>query len=150
MLQYLNNLTSTAIHPSHFISFLMAFGNLLRLRRLQRSGKVSVFVLLTCSISYFVFTFSKRSHSSSGSASGKHQEARADGGVLNVRIWRSLCGSNVANLRRSPFFPRYPDEEKSTADLFQIEDDRADYGQLIFGYILTPSEERIVPLRDSL
>ena len=118
------------------------FGNLLRLRRLKKFGKLAVFVLLTFSISYFVFTFPTHSRSDDG-ASVKRQEARvrvpvdADiGPGLNARIWRSVCGPNIANLRQSPFFPRYPDEETLiTTDLFHIEDDRADYGQQLFGYL---------------
>jgi len=117
------------------------FGNLLRLRRLKRFGTLSVFVLLAFSISYFLFTFPKDSQHDDGDASGKHKEARVrvrferDIG-LNVRIWRSVCGPNLANLRQSSFFPRYPDEAKFiTTDLFQIEDDRADYGQQIYGYL---------------
>lgn len=138
----MNNLTSTERITSLPMAFGV-FGNLLRLRRLKRFGKLSVFVLLTFSISYFVFIFPKHSQNDGGGASGRHQEARVrvhlDGDIeprLNVRIWRSVCGPNLANLRRSPFFPRYPDEEKlMTTDLFQIEDGRADYGQQLFGYL---------------
>ena len=122
---------------------LGVFGSLLRLRRLKRFGKLSVFLLLTFSISYFVFAFPKHSQSDGGGATGKPQETRvrvhSDGDIgpgLNLRIWRSMCGPNLANLRQSPFFPRYPDEEKLiTADLFQIEDDRVDYGQQLHGYL---------------
>lgn len=117
----------------------MALGIFFRLRRLQRCGKLLVLVLLTCSISYFAFKFSKHS-----SAVDKfHQGTRATAAAvdpepvlfLNVRIWRGVCGPNVANLRQSLFFPRYPDEEKFITDVFQIEDDQADYGQLIFGFL---------------
>ena len=59
------------------------------------------------------------------------------GGVTNgldVHIWRMQCGSNVTYLKKSPFFPKYPDGKKVIND-FEIEDDRVDYGQKIFGYL---------------
>ena len=54
--------------------------------------------------------------------------------ALNVHVWRMQCGSNVTYLKKSLFFPKYPDEEKFIND-FQIEDDSVDYGQKIFGYL---------------
>ncbi|KAL9978694.1 hypothetical protein ACROYT_G016242 [Oculina patagonica] len=120
----------------------MALGSFLRLRRLQRFGKVLVFLLLTCSISYFVFTFSK--HRDNSTVVKLQQETRVNVTAevepvsfagLSVHLWQALCGSNVANLRQSLFFPRYPDEKKIITDLFQVEDDRTDYGQLIFGFL---------------
>ena len=54
--------------------------------------------------------------------------------ALNVHVWRMQCGSNVTYLKKSLFFPKYPDEEKLIND-FQIEDDSVDYGQKIFGYL---------------
>ena len=54
--------------------------------------------------------------------------------ALNVHVWRMQCGSNVTYLKKSPFFPKYPDEEKFIND-FQIEDDSVEYGQKIFGYL---------------
>lgn len=122
----------------------MALGNVLRLRRFHRFGKLLVFLLLTCSISYFVFTFSKHSDSRSAVDELQHK-ARVGKNVvdfepvslagLNVRIWRALCGSNVANLRRSLFFPRYPDEEKIITESFQVEDNTEDYGQVFLGFL---------------
>ena len=54
--------------------------------------------------------------------------------ALNVHVWRMQCGSNVTYLKKSLFFPKYPDEEKFIND-FQIEDDSLEYGQKIFGYL---------------
>ena len=54
--------------------------------------------------------------------------------ALNVHVWRMQCGSNLTYLKKSLFFPKYPDEEKFIND-FQIEDDSVEYGQKIFGYL---------------
>ena len=59
--------------------------------------------------------------------------------ALDVYIWRGLCGADISNLRKSLFFPRYPDENfRSLITKFQIEDHGIDYGQLIFGFVNPP------------
>ena len=61
-------------------------------------------------------------------------------GTVNIYIWRGLCGSDIANLRKSLFFPRYPVENfKQPVTVFQIEDNTIDYGRLIFGFVHPPS-----------
>ena len=61
-------------------------------------------------------------------------------GILNVYIWRKLCGDSVENLKKLPFFPQHPDEEKVT-DVLHIEDNTQDYGQRIFGFIHPPQSD---------
>ena len=70
--------------------------------------------------------------------------------VLNVHVWRMQCGSNVPYLKKSLFFPNYPDQEKFINE-FQIEDDSVDYGQKIFGYLHPQSNGlyRLTTLRSS-
>lgn len=58
-------------------------------------------------------------------------------GSLNLHVWRSICGSSVENIRKSWFFPQYPDEQKFI-NKFEYEDDTVDYGLRIFGYIHPP------------
>ena len=121
----------------------MAMQLFLRWRRLQRVGKVLVLALTTCFASYFFFTFSKLSAKilDDGSVADttlaiKHVTTQNQ---LNVHIWRGLCGGSVANVRKSLFFPRYPDEQKFVSD-FQIEDDGVDYGEKIFGFVHPPRD----------
>ena len=61
-------------------------------------------------------------------------------GFLNVYIWRKLCGNSVENLKKLPFFPQHPDEEKVT-HVLHIEDNTQDYGQRIFGFIHPPRSD---------
>ena len=61
-------------------------------------------------------------------------------GSLNVYIWRTLCGDSVENLKKLPFFPQHPDEEK-IANVLHIEDNKADYRQRIFGFIHPPRSD---------
>ena len=58
-------------------------------------------------------------------------------GRLTVSIWRDLCGDEVKALRNSPFYPSYPSEKKFIREfsVFQIEDDQAEYGQTIAGFL---------------
>jgi len=59
--------------------------------------------------------------------------------ALDVYILRGVCGADISNLRKSLFFPRYPDEAfRSLITEFQIEDHGIDYGQLIFGLLHPP------------
>ena len=57
-------------------------------------------------------------------------------GRLTVSIWHDLCGGEVKVLRNSPFYPNYPNE-KLIYDIteFQIEDNKAGYGQTIAGFL---------------
>ena len=57
-------------------------------------------------------------------------------GRLTVSIWRDLCGGEVKVLRNSPLYPDYPNE-KIIYDIteFQIEDNKAGYGQTIAGFL---------------
>ena len=61
-------------------------------------------------------------------------------GSLNVYIWRKLCGDSVENLKKLPFFPQHPDEEK-VANVLHIEDNTTYYGQRIFGFIHPPRND---------
>ena len=61
-------------------------------------------------------------------------------GFLNVYIWRQLCGDSVENLKKLPFFPQHPDEEK-VANVLHIKDNTTDYGQRIFGFIHPPRSD---------
>ena len=58
-------------------------------------------------------------------------------GQLTVFIWRDLCGDEVKGLRNSPFYPSYPSEKKFIREFseFQIEDNKAEYGQTIAGFL---------------
>ena len=59
--------------------------------------------------------------------------------ALNVYIWRGLCGADISKLRKSLYFPRYPDENfRSPITKFQVEDHGIDYGQIIVGFVHPP------------
>ena len=45
-----------------------------------------------------------------------------------------MCGDDVKVLQNSPFYPSYPDEKKFIHE-FQIEENKAEYGQTIIGFI---------------
>ena len=113
---------------------------LLKSRRFQRTGKRLIFALcVTCFISFsLLLTFVGKQSKNTVDHDHDAVTARAKpGGVTNgldVHIWRMQCGSNVTFLKKSQFFPKYPDEKKVIND-FEIEDDRVNYGQKIFGYL---------------
>ena len=133
----------------------MYLRGLLTLRRFRKAVKRLIFALTVCSIS-FILLSSKfwRRHSDNtvkefsafpGMISGAGQQdlcscdentvaVRVSNAALNVHVWRMQCGSNVTYLKKSLFFPKYPDQEKFINE-FQIEDDSVDYGQKIFGYL---------------
>lgn len=124
----------------------MAFRSFLRLRRLQRAGKLLVFIVAACSISYFFLTFSRFNARAviRNITVNYEQETRAveesfTQSSLNVRVWRGLCGTNVSILQQSTFFPHFPDEKKLATDVFQVEDNTEYYGELIFGFLQPPT-----------
>ena len=109
----------------------MALQRLLTLRKFQRFGKhlLLINVLSVCSaISYSVYTFSERVNE--GSVGDGARAVNSDikflaTHELSVHIWRSICGSDVASMKNSLFFPQYPDEQKIITD-FQTEDNSLD------------------------
>ena len=113
---------------------------LLTPRRFRRTGKRLVFALcVVCFISFpLLLTFVGKQIKNTVDYDHDADTTRANPGDvsngLDVHIWQMQCGSNVTYLKKSPFFPRYPDEKKVIND-FEIEDDRVDYGQKIFGYL---------------
>ena len=102
-------------------------------RKFHRIAKfVFVLVLLACSVWYYVFAFNKNS----GKGSKRPRAPNLVMGNLNVHIWREVCGYELSDLRRSLFFPQFPDESfKRSITELQFEDDRVDYGQRIFGFL---------------
>ena len=134
---------------------MAAIRAILRLREPQRLGKILFLymVLLTCFIGYYLVNLPQKDMSINdkmeivsydltiedrrGNGTSSTKEAF---GALDVYIWRSLCGSDISNLRSSLFFPRYPDENfRSQFSKFQIEDRGISYGQLIFGFVHPPN-----------
>ena len=113
---------------------------LLKSRRFQRTGKRLIFALCVACFILFSLLLTFAGKQSKNTLDHDHDTGTAlakPGGVTNgldVHIWRMQCGSNVTYLRKSPFFPKYPDEGKVIND-FEIEDDRVNYGQKIFGYL---------------
>ena len=122
-------------------------------RRFQRLRKLLT-VLSACSISFFLFTFYKLQEKltvNNGvqlfydvpqmvNASESIAKVSTLDGFLNVYVWRNLCGNSVENLKKLPFFPQHPDEEK-VANVSLIEDNTGDYGQRIFGFIHPPRSD---------
>ena len=112
-------------------------------QRFQRLGKhlFLIFGLLVWSaFLYSLYTFSEELNE--GSVGDGTRTINSDikflaTHKLNVHIWRSLCGSNVTSMKKSLFFPQYPDEQKVISD-FETEDNGLDYGQKIFGFIHPP------------
>ena len=133
----------------------MALRKFHRLRRLQRYLKILLIVLSAGSISFsLLFTFSNLQKDLTID-NGVHLfddepeiintsvsivNDSAFDGSLNVYIWRTLCGDSVENLKKLPFFPQHPDEEKVT-NVLHVEDNTADYGQRIFGFIHPPRSD---------
>ena len=65
-------------------------------------------------------------------ANDKREEGQ--NGRLAVSIWRDMCGDEVKVLQNSPFYPSFPDEKKFIHE-FQTEENKAEYGQTIIGFI---------------
>ncbi|XP_015747107.1 PREDICTED: N-acetyl-beta-glucosaminyl-glycoprotein 4-beta-N-acetylgalactosaminyltransferase 1-like isoform X2 [Acropora digitifera] len=132
----------------------MAVRRFHRLRRLQRYFKILLILLSAYSIPFSLYTLSKLQKNltvSNGvqlfnetpqmrNTSESIATVSALDGFLNVYIWRKLCGDSVKNLKKLPFFPQHPDEEKLT-DVLHIEDNTEDYGQRIFGFIQPPRSD---------
>ena len=137
----------------------MALRRFYRLRRLQTYFKILLILLSAYSIPFSLYTLSKLQknltvnngvqlfnetpemiNASESIASESIATVSALDGFLNVYIWRKLCGDSVENLKKLPFFPQHPDEEK-VADVLHIEDNTEDYGQRIFGFIHPPRSD---------
>ena len=132
----------------------MALRRFHRLRRLQRYFKILLIVLTASSISFTFYTLSKvKKHLTVNNEVHLFEDTpqmintsmsivndSALDGSLNVYIWRTLCGDSVEDLKKLPFFPQHPDEEK-IANVSHIEDNKADYGQRIFGFIHPPRSD---------
>ena len=128
---------------------------ILRLRKLQRLGKFLLLltVLLACFIWRYVLKLPQKQmpindkmermvnnnvtiadHAANATSSTKPAFS-----ALDVYIWQGVCGPDISSLRKSLFFPRYPDETfRSHITKFYIEDHAVDYGQLIFGFVHPP------------
>ena len=117
-------------------------------RKLQRLAKfILLVVVLSCLIWHYVFKSPKQPTSDKtdvGNNSFRATESTINGSLpaqthvsaLNIYVWRDLCGLDMPHLRKSLFFPRYPDENlKKLVTEFQIEDNTIDYGQRIFGFV---------------
>ena len=126
-------------------NLVMLFFGLCRLRRRQRLTKTFTVILSATLISYFVFSSSKlrqRAAATPSTASvvvdstpsvvSKSSRASRSPG-LNVYVWRGVCSSDVAHLKKSRTFPDYPDEQRIVTE-FDVEDNGIDYGQRIFGF----------------
>ena len=132
----------------------MYLQRLLTPRRFKKTVKRLILILTACSI-WFILLYSRfwgrhrddTAHefsAFSGTINGASQQDLSSGventvaarvsNALNVHVWRMQCGSSVTYLKKSLFFPKYPDQEKFINE-FQIEDDSEDYGQKIFGYL---------------
>ena len=55
-------------------------------------------------------------------------------GVLNLHVWKDLCGLDVDRLRETPLFPLHP-HQRLFLRRFQITQNVDNYGQRIFGFI---------------
>ena len=78
--------------------------------------------------------------SESGELTDEEQKPTCAGGRngrLTVSIWRDLCGDDVNVLRSSPFYPSFPSEKNFIREIseFEIEDNKAEYGQTIAGFL---------------
>ena len=126
-----------------------------RSRRRRRLLKRLVVILSCSSIFYFAFVLIRKNsvissrrtnvfftNESGENFPGEEQKSADTCEVgrksrLTISIWRDLCGSNVKVLRNSPFYPSYPSEKKFIREIseFQIEDNKAEYGQTIAGFL---------------
>ena len=125
-------------------------------RRRKRPLKLLVIAVLSCSLIFYFASillhknsaiYSRRTSVLFPSKSGENFTGEEDNstdtseerrrGRLTVSIWRDLCGDEVKALRNSPFYPSYPSEKKFIREfsVFQIEDDQAEYGQTIAGFL---------------
>ena len=125
-----------------------------RLRRLQIYFNILLIVLSAGSISFTFYTLSKvQKHLTVNNEAHQFDDTpqmmnTSESIVtvstldrsLDVYIWRTLCGDSVEDLKKLPFFPQHPDEEK-VANVLHIEDNTADYGQRIFGFIHPPRND---------
>ena len=118
----------------------------LRLRKLQRLGKflLLVTVLLACFIGRYAFNRPQKhmsiNYNIANPKTNRTSPTKPTFSDLDVYIWRGMCGADISILRKSLFFPRYPDENfRTRITKFQIEDHSIDYGQLIFGFVHPPN-----------
>lgn len=56
-------------------------------------------------------------------------------GVLNLHVWKDLCGLDVDSLRKTPLFPHHPHERLFIKN-FDTTRQEDNYGQRIFGFIV--------------
>lgn len=56
-------------------------------------------------------------------------------GVLNLHVWKDLCGLQVDSLRETPLFPHHPHERLFLKN-FGTSRQEENYGQRIFGFIV--------------
>lgn len=55
-------------------------------------------------------------------------------GVLNLHVWKDLCGLDIDRLRETPLFPLHP-HQRLFLRRFQVTHNVNNYGQRIFGFI---------------
>ena len=112
-----------------------------RSRRLRRLLKLLILILSCCSIFYFASILFKENgvftNESVEHFTNEEQKCKDGEGQLTVSIWQDLCGGDVKVLRGSPFYPSYPSEKNFIRKFseFQIEDNKAEYGQTIAGFL---------------
>ena len=121
---------------------------------LKRLIKKLVMLVVCCLILYFAFfiLFAPRDialTNNSGenftvkvkhvqAAYSSERDARQSG-KLTLSVWRDLCGNEIKVLKHSPFYPGFPEERKFIhITEFHIEDNTAEYGQTITGFIHVP------------
>lgn len=125
----------------------MGFRSLLRLRRPQRAGKLLIFVVAACSISFLFIKYSERNRNASvvienvvtNLVQPFADEKSTANLSLNVYVWRELCGMNVQDMKQTPTFPYYPDQKEFLNDVFEVSDNTEYYGQRIFGFLQPPT-----------
>ena len=130
---------------------MVAIQKFLRMRKLQRLGKFLLLVTVLLGCRRYVLNLPQKQmpindkmervvnydltiaddHTANATSSTK--------AALDVYIWRGVCGTDISNLRKSLFFPRYPDETfRSLITKFHIKHHGIDYGQFIFGFLHPP------------
>lgn len=109
----------------------------IRLRRLRRLAKLLVVLLICLTISYFVFILINRIDFALKNGSGGNiftMESKHSN--LTLSVWRNVCSEEVEVLKKSPFYPRFPEEKKLVKiSGFFVEDNSREYGQTITGFI---------------